>query len=76
MASLDIACQHQGFLHADGGPLAERDDAVRVLADVALADLLHELVATLVDLDRLQVVLVQPDLQAIDENLARTAILP
>src|SRR5207248_6669726 len=44
----------------------ERDDLVRVLADVALPDLAHELVTALLDLHRLQAMRVQPRLEAVD----------
>ena len=50
----------------DRRALGEVDDVLRVLADVALAYALHELVAFLLHLERLQVVRVEPDLQPID----------
>ena len=50
----------------DRGSLDERDDLVRVLADVALADLSHEAVAALLHLHGLQAVRVQPVLQPVD----------
>ena len=40
----------QRLADRDRGALDERDDAVGVLADVALADLTHELVTALLDL--------------------------
>ena len=56
----------QRLADRDRGALDERDDLVRVLADVPLADLSHELVPALLDLHRLEVMLVQPQLQPID----------
>src|SRR5580765_1090033 len=46
--------------------LEEVDDLVRVLADVVLADIAHELVAALLHMDRPQPVVVQPDLEPVD----------
>ena len=50
----------------DRGAFDERDDALRVLADVALLDLAHDSVAALLNVDSLQVVRVQPVLEAVD----------
>src|SRR5438105_6373933 len=46
--------------------LEEVHDLVRVLADVVLSDLAHELVATLLHVDRAQAVRVEPLLQPVD----------
>ena len=56
----------QRLADRDRRALDERDDPVRVLADVAPLDLTHEPVTALLDLHRLQVVAVEPALEAID----------
>src|SRR5581483_11994572 len=58
--------REQRLADGDGGTFDEGNDLVRVLADVALADLPHEPVPAIADLHRLQVVRVQPPLEAVD----------
>src|SRR3954470_10541881 len=50
----------------DRGALEEVDDLRGVLADVVLADVAHELVPALLDVDRAEAVRVQPPLEAVD----------
>ena len=63
--------REQRLADRDRRALDERDDLVRVLADVALLDLTHELVAALPDVHRLEVMRVEPVLEAVDVAVGR-----
>ncbi len=55
----------------DRGAFDEVDDPVGVLADVALADLLDERMALLLDLDVREVMVVEPELEPVDVAVGR-----
>src|SRR5207248_3548017 len=60
----------------DGGALDEVDETMRVFPDVAVTNALDEAVAALLDLDRAQMMGIEPMLQSIDVAVCRGLVSP